>query len=101
MCVFNKVSKKPIKLNKIIIKILNSIGPKCLNNLFTYKNELLNYNLRDRSTTVCLPQPRTNNTKKSFVFDRASIWNSLPTDIRESKLLSCFERKIATHVFRY
>ena len=86
---------------KLMFKILNNMRPKCLNNLFTYKNQLSNYNLRDRSTTVCSPQPRTNNMKKSFMFDWASIWNSLPANIRESKSLSCFKRKIATHVFRY
>ena len=86
---------------KIMFKILNNMGQKCLNNLFTYKNELLNYNLRDRTTIVCSSQPRTNNMEKNFMYDGTSIWNSLPTNIRESKSLSCFERKIATHVFRY
>ena len=35
------------------------------------------HNLRDSSITVCLPQPRTNNMKKSLMFDGAPIWNSL------------------------
>ena len=83
---------------KIMFKILNDMGPKCLNDLFTFKKEVLNHNLRDSSTTVCLPQPRTNNMKKSLMFDGASIWNSLPANIRESKSLPCFQRKIATYV---
>ena len=62
---------------KIMFKILNDMGPKCLNDLFTFKKEVLNHNLRDSSTTVCLPQPRTNNMKKSLMFDGAPIWNSL------------------------
>ena len=36
--------------------------------------------------------------KRSFMFDGAYIWNSLPKEIRESKSLSCFESKIATHI---
>ena len=31
-------------------------------------------------------------------FGWAYIWNSLPKEIRESKSLSCFESKIATHI---
>ena len=54
-------------------------------------------NLRDSSTTVRLPKPRSNSLKKSFMYDGAFIWNSLPENIRESKTLSIFERKIATH----
>ena len=33
--------------------------------------------------------------KKSFMYDGASIWNSLPKNIRESNSLSSFKRKIA------
>ena len=72
---------------KIMFKILNNMG--------------LNYNLRDRSNTVCFLQPLTHDMKKSFIFYGAFIWNSLPANIRESKSLLCFEQKIAIHVFRY
>jgi hypothetical protein len=41
----------------------------------------------------------TNKTKKSFMFDGASVWNSLPQEIRESKSLSSLKNKIATHAF--
>ena len=81
-----------------MFKVLNKMGPKSLTLLFTYKSEMSNYELRDISCTLCLPQPRTNNMKWSFIFDGAYIWNSLPKEIRESKSLSCFESKIATHI---
>ena len=75
------------------------MGPKSLTDLFTFKSEKTNYKLRD--CTLCLPQPRTNSLKKSFMFDGAHIWNSLPTEIRESKSIMSFETKIATHMFEY
>ena len=63
------------------------MGPKSLSNLFTYKGEVTNYKLRNiSSTSLCLPQPRTNDMKKSFVYDRARLWNSIPKEIREQIL---------------
>ena len=54
---------------KIMYKLLNNMGPQSLTNLFTYKSEMTSYNLRNVSTTLCLPQSRTNNLKKSFMYD--------------------------------
>ena len=66
-------------------KLLNKMGPKSLTNLFSYKSEKTNYHLRDISSGLCLPKPRTNNMKNSFI-------------IRESKSLSSFRNKIAAHI---
>ena len=52
---------------KIMYKLLNKMGLKSLTNLFTYKSEMTNYKLRNISSSLCLPQPRTNNMKKSFI----------------------------------
>ena len=76
------------------------MGPKSLTNLFTdftYKGEVRNYKLRNISSSLCLPQPRTNIMKKSFMYDGAHLWNSIPKEIRESKSFSSFRKKIATH----
>ena len=70
-------------------KLLNNMGPKSLINLFTYKGEMTSYKLRDISSSLCLPQPHAN-VKKSFMYDRAYLWNSIPKEIRESKSLSSF-----------
>ena len=48
---------------KMMFKLLNDMGS--LINLFTYKGD---YNLRNISSTLCLPLPRTNNLKKSFIW---------------------------------
>jgi hypothetical protein len=75
---------------KTMFKILHNMGPNFLKDLFIFKNEILNFNL---------PKPRSNSLKKSFMYDGAFIWNSLPEISRESKTLSIFERKIATHCY--
>ena len=67
--------------------ILNELGPECLTNLFTYKNEITKYKLRDVSNSLCLTQPRTNGMKNSFMYDGAKLWNSVPNEIRESIIL--------------
>ena len=83
---------------KIMYKLLNKMGPKSLTNLFSYKSEKTNYHLRDISSGLCLPKPRTNNMKNSFMYDGAQLWNSIPKEIRESKSLSSFQNKIAAHI---
>ena len=82
---------------KIMYKILNHMGPECLQNLFTFREEVLNHNLRNSAFNVCLPKPRTNSMKKSLMFDGGSTWNSLPLDIRNSQSLKLFKRKIAAY----
>ena len=74
------------------------MGPESLTNLFTYKSDMTNYKLRDISSSLCLPQPRNNNMKNSFMYDGAHIWNSIPNEIRESKSLHCFQKKLATDI---
>jgi hypothetical protein len=62
-----KVERRKAKA-KMMYKLLNNMGPQSLTNLFTYKSEMTSYNLRNVSSTLCLPQPRTNNLKKSFMY---------------------------------
>ena len=76
------------------------MGPKSLTNLFTYKGEVTDYKLGNISSSLCLPQPGTNNMKNSFMYDEAHLWNSIPIpkEMRESKPFSSFRKKIATHI---
>ena len=93
-----KLMRKKAKA-KLMYKTLNKMGPESLANLFTYKSEVTSHKLRGISSGLCLPQPRTNNMKNSFMYDGAHIWNYIPSEIRECKSLSCFQNKIATHIF--
>ena len=92
------ITRKKAKA-RMMYKTLNNIGPESLTKLFHCKNETTKYNLRNISGSLCLPQPRTNSMKNSFMYDGAKLWNSIPKEITESKSLSCFQNKIATHAF--
>ena len=95
-----ELSWEPLKADrkktKMMYKLLNNVGPNSLTNLFSYKSELTSYNLRDISSGLHLPKPRTNNMKKSFMYDGAFLWNSIPREIRGSTSLNSFQNKIAT-----
>ena len=83
---------------KMMYKLLNNMGPQSLTKLFTYKDEVTSYNLRNISSNLCVPHPRTNNMKRSFMYDGTFLWNSIPRESKESKSLSSFRTKIATHI---
>ena len=74
------------------------MGPRSLTALFSYKNEKTEYHLLNISKSLCLPKPRTDYRKKSFMYDGAKLWNSNPKNISESKSLSSFHQKIAIHI---
>ena len=71
------------------------MGSKSFSNLFNYKNELTDYELRDVSNSLCLLQLCSNSMKKSFMYDGATLWNSLPKEFRDIKALRSFETKIS------
>ena len=79
----------------MMYKLLSNVGPNSLTNLFSYKSELTNYNLWDISSGFHLLKlkPRTNNMKKSFMYDGAFLWNSIPREIRGSTSLNSFQKK--------
>ena len=52
------------------------------------------YNLRDSENKLNVPLPRTNYYKKSFSYSGATLWNSLPRDIRQAESLGLFKRLI-------
>ena len=91
----NALGWEPLKAErkkaKLMFKLLNGMGPKSLSNLFHYKNEFTDYELRGVSNSLCLPQPHTNSMKKSFMYDGVTLWNSLPKELRDIKSLSCFQ----------
>jgi hypothetical protein len=81
---------KPLKTerinakSKLMFKLLNKMGPKSLTDLFTFKSKVTNYKLRDVESTLFFHSRVQIALKKSFMFDGAHTWNSLPIEIRES-----------------
>ena len=76
----------------LIYKILNGLVPRYLRNIFT--NRATPNTLRDNEVKFNLPKPRTNYLKRATCYDGASLWNSLPLDIRCSSSLGEFGSKI-------
>ena len=73
-------------------KVLNKLAPSSLVKLFKNKEEFTQYDLRGSSTSLQLPQPKTEKLKKTFSYDGAKIWNSLPADVRDSGTLTILKR---------
>ena len=57
------------------------MGPQSLTNLFTYKGDMTYYNLRNISSMLCLPKPRSNYLKKSFMNDGLFLCNCILKEI--------------------
>ena len=48
---------------------------------------------------LALPQPRTDYFRKRFSYSGATLWNSLPVDIRTSKTLNEFKTGLSNFRF--
>ena len=82
---------------KTMYKVLNNLAPSSLAELFEQKRNITQYDLRGSSTSLQLPQPKTEKLKKSFSYDGARVWNSLPADVRNSDTLTIFKNGIRAH----
>ena len=69
------------------------IGETDFNFNFIKNQAVHSYNTR-RSNDFRLPLPRTNWGKQTFIYQDAKDWNSLPTDLKETHLLSVFKSKL-------
>ena len=94
---FHKLSWRDLKSQRqirnawMVLKSLNGLVPEYLKSKFIKRNES-NYSLRDSVNKLVVPFPRTNYLKKSFIYSDATLWNSLPCNIRESGSLNQFKR---------
>ena len=96
------------------MKFVSVIVKNWLTNMFTAYDVLIfifvtrnesNYALRDSVNKLVAPFPRTNYMKNSFSYSGATLWNSLPCNIRESASLNQFKRLLYhtynTNGFKY
>ena len=72
----NLVTRRAKTKAKTMYKVLNKLAPSPLEKLFEHKRNITQYNLRGSSTSLQLPQPKTEKLKKSFSYDGAKVWNS-------------------------
>ncbi|XP_061908000.1 uncharacterized protein LOC133653025 [Entelurus aequoreus] len=92
----DRVKQLPLSL---VYKIrYTSLIPKYMSNYFLNVNDRYNHNTRGSSTNHVKPRFRTNKGLNSFSFYATSMWNALPTGIKERASLSSFKTAIKVHL---
>ena len=66
-----------------VFKCLNGIAPKAFENYFTRRNHKVN--TRKNNKSVIIPKVRTETGRKTFSFQGAKIFNSLPNSLQTEK----------------
>ena len=74
------------------------MAPHNLQKLFTTRNLSHNYSLRNADVTLALTKPRTEALKRSFEYHGASLWNTLPRDLRIVDNLEMFKINLKRHL---
>ncbi len=74
---------------------MNNLTPMYLQELFVTR--VSHYRLGDSECKLFLPKPRTDYLKRSFSYSGASLWNSLPENLRSSSSFSSFKRSLKTN----
>ena len=74
----------------LMYKTINKSVPQYLQDLFSLRS--CPYSLRDNENKLFVPKPRTDYLKRSFSYDGAVLWNSLPTQLRSAQSLGVFKR---------
>ena len=82
-----------LNLAVIMFHFQNRELPSVFNNIFTPNDEIHNYPTRQNSM-YHLPKTRTAFTQNTFIFTAPKFWNSLPLEIRDSKVLGTLKRKL-------
>ena len=76
-----------------LIRAKHGLAPDYLCSKFERRETA--YNLRDSENTYLhVSLPRINYYKNSFSYSGATLWNSLPRDIRQAESLGLFKRLI-------
>ena len=93
------ISKKICLFDFIIFgsKSVNGICTESLKNIFIKFDH--GKNTRGNGSLLVLPKVRCESGRKTFAFQGVSIYNSLPSDVRNEKYFVNFKRKINTLCF--
>ena len=96
-------SRIVFKILLLTFKILHGTAPTYLDSLISLKPQS-RYNLRSSCDTLLLKQPsfksKVTLCDRSFTCAAPKLWNALPFEVRDSKLLDVFKSKLKTHLFR-
>lgn len=75
----------------MVFKSLNGLAPEYMRSMFTERDTVASYSLRDTLHKLAIPKPRTDYLKNSFGYAGAALWNSLPVELRQANTLSSFK----------
>lgn len=76
-------------------KVLNNGAPSYLSTDYNIVGDTVKYNLRGDDTKLTLPKAMTDSLKRSFRYEGAKIWNSLPLCVRSSQSFTEFKTKLS------
>ena len=80
-----------------MFKVLHDLAPVRLSNIPGNSPSANSYHLRNADNKLALPLPKTEFLKKSFRYNGARVWNSLPKEIRNCEALPMFDKLISTY----
>lgn len=79
----------------LLFKTLNGEGPDYLRDMFTLISEISERNTRSYPQNIWIPNEHLSAIHhKSFRIYIPRVWNNLPVDIKQSKSLNIFKKKV-------
>ena len=90
------ITQRQIQVALMVFKALNDLAPDHLFSMFTERSTS-GYVLRDSTNKLNVPLPKTNYLKRSFSYRGATLWNSLPCNLRQEKSLNRFKQLLNFH----
>ena len=78
----------------LMFKILNSMAPTYLSEMFSYNIPLHNYGLCSSKMNLELLKSHTSYNKNSFAYTGAKTWNDIPSSLKEESSFRMFLSKL-------
>ena len=91
-----------------MFKVSRGIAPESTQDLFEKCDNIHSYGTRTiiiiiiiiiiTSGNLYIPKMRTSKGQSSFVFSGASIWNELPTQVKQAQSIDSFKEKLKEYL---
>ena len=82
-----------------MFKVSKGITPESTQDLFEKCDNIHSYGTRAIiSGNLYIPKVRTSKGQSSFVFSGASIWNELPTQVKQAQSIDSFDEKLKEYL---
>ena len=87
------------KISVLVYKCLNGVAPQYLCKLLHFYAKDRDLRSADDKTLLEMPQVWTKFGERAFCYSAPKIWNSLLKDVRSSKSIDTFKKKVKSHLF--